>query len=655
MKKQLLFNFTKFLSQKRTFRIAAFAILTLLSVQTSFAQKWNVIGQDNEISTVASSYTTIIVLGDVPYVSYVESSPTGSGIGKVKKKNSSTGVWEQVGGDIAANISYSRIYSDKTGKLYVTYVDNANGSKLAVATYNTTSSTWETVGGTGVFVSDGSVTHALSQYTMRSDLAFDSNNVAYVTFAERAITVNPVTTVTTVQGAYVKRFNGTSWVAVGSATGLVSADTWTVGNAIALDQTNVPYVVYIKQASTGAETAGILNAYRLNLSNVWESLAIPVTVSPGTYIDATPFTGSGSSVGARHSTITMDSDNNPMVTITSTNDSNKTTVFRYTKSTNLWDYLGNVGTRDGSRVTLTNGGNGNVFVIYHDALLNGGRSNTIRVFKRIVGTVGRTDASFSELVNTPITSLSGVGIEAAGVNQSAAYVAPAGLAISNVAIAVGTNANSPYIVYTKNLTNGGLITPIVRVFDPLVLSAAATAITETTATAGGEVLVTAPAAGTITERGIVYAVTPNPTTAVTTKVVDGATTTGVFTGSITGLTAATNYYARAYFIYTDAITSVVTTVYGDNKRFTTAAAPLATDSFEKSDMVKAYPNPTTDSVTVSLPNAAVVKKIAVYNSLGQLVRTEAKDTVSLQNLANGNYYLTIYTAEGNYSKKIIKK
>lgn len=647
MKKQLLFNFTKFLSQKRTFRMAAFAVLFLLTVQSSFAQKWNIIGQDNEISSVASAYTTITVLGDVPYVSYVEGA--ASGIGKVKKKNSSTGVWEQVGGDIAANISYSRIYSDKTGKLYVTYVDNANGTKLAVATYNTTSSSWETVGGTGVFVSDGSVNHALSSYTTRADLAFDSNNVPYITYTER------VGTAIAPSGSYLKRFNGSSWEAVGativpiatiptSVPGLISVDPLTVGNAIAIDAANVPYVVYIKQASTGAETAGTIYAYRFNASSAWENLAIPDPVLPGNSAQ----TGT---TGARHSNIVMDSDNNPIIGFGSTLNSNRATFLRYTKATGVWDYLGNTGTRDASRITVTNDAAGNVYDIFHDTLANGGRSNTVRVYKRAAGTV----SVYGELVNVPITSLSGLGIDAAGANQTTAYVAPLGLSVSNVAIAVGANTNSPYIVYTKNLTNGGLITPIVRVFDPLVLSTAVTAITETTATTGGEVLATAPAAGTITERGIVYATTANPTTAVTTKVVDGATTTGVFLAPVTGLTAATRYYARAYFIYSDgAATPILTTVYGDNKTFITATS-LGTDSFEKSDMVKAYPNPTTDSVTVSLPNAAVVQKIAVYNSLGQLVRTEVKDTVSLQNLANGHYYLTIYTAEGNYSKKIIKK
>ncbi|SHG45418.1 Por secretion system C-terminal sorting domain-containing protein [Flavobacterium fluvii] len=97
----------------------------------------------------------------------------------------------------------------------------------------------------------------------------------------------------------------------------------------------------------------------------------------------------------------------------------------------------------------------------------------------------------------------------------------------------------------------------------------------------------------------------------------------------------------------------MTTVYGYDVSFT--AGTLSTDSFEKSDLVKAYPNPTNDIVTVSLPDAAVVEKIAVYNSLGQLMLTEAKSTVSLQHLAKGTYYLTIYTSEGNFAKKIIKK
>lgn len=123
-------------------------------------------------------------------------------------------------------------------------------------------------------------------------------------------------------------------------------------------------------------------------------------------------------------------------------------------------------------------------------------------------------------------------------------------------------------------------------------------------------------------------------------------TTGTISGTPTAAKALTTYYVKAstdYGFTTKAITIVV------------SAAPLGVSDFKESAKITVYPNPTTDFVTVSLSNAAAIQKISVYNNLGQLVRSENKNTVSLQNLANGNYYLTIFTAEGNYSKKIIKQ
>ena len=620
MKKLLLFEFTQSLFRKMILRKAAFAVLTLLTAQSSFAQKWNIIGTENDISTgistVASAYTTITVLGDVPYVSYVEGS--ASGIGKVKKRNNTTGAWEQVGGDIAANISYSRIYKDNTGKLYVAYLDNANSSRLAVATYNGTA--WETVGGAGVYVSAGSATHAISSYTTRSDLAFDSNNVPYITYSER---------VTATTGAYVKRFNGTSWEAVGSGTGLVSADLWTVGNAIAIDAANVPYIVYIKVASSATtETAGTLFAYRINTTtSLWENLAIPLPVTGG----STAQTGT---TGARHSTIAMDSDNNPIIGFGTTLNSNRPTFLRFTKSTSAWDYLGNTGTRDGSRITLVSDAAGNLYDIFHDTLQNGGRSNTIRVYKRVAGTV----SVFAELVNTPITSLSGVGIDAAGANQTTAYVTPLGLSISNVAIAVGTNTNTPYIVYTKNSTNGGTVTPVVRVFDPLILSKSASAITVSGATLGGEVLATAPAVGTITERGVVCATAMNPTTttsATSFKVVDGATTTGVFTSSLTGITAGTIYYARAYIIYADA-----TVAYGDNKIFTTVATTIWDGTTWSSGAPTATAEAIIDGTYSTTTNGTITAKKLTVNA-GKSLTVNTGTTVTVQNEVINNGSLVV--------------
>ncbi len=105
---------------------------------------------------------------------------------------------------------------------------------------------------------------------------------------------------------------------------------------------------------------------------------------------------------------------------------------------------------------------------------------------------------------------------------------------------------------------------------PTTNTAAASAITSTTATLNGNI--TSDGGATITARGFVYA-TSNAgltidNTAADTVIVSG--TTGVFTENITGLTAGTAYFYAAY-----AINSVDTT-YGEVQSFTTlAVAPTA--------------------------------------------------------------------------------
>jgi uncharacterized protein (TIGR02145 family) len=85
------------------------------------------------------------------------------------------------------------------------------------------------------------------------------------------------------------------------------------------------------------------------------------------------------------------------------------------------------------------------------------------------------------------------------------------------------------------------------------------AITSTTATSGGST--TSDGGAAITERGICYNTTTNPTTA-NSKVVSG-NGTGSFTANMTGLTAGTIYYLRAYAI------NSAGTAYGNEVSFTT--------------------------------------------------------------------------------------
>ncbi len=96
-------------------------------------------------------------------------------------------------------------------------------------------------------------------------------------------------------------------------------------------------------------------------------------------------------------------------------------------------------------------------------------------------------------------------------------------------------------------------------YPPTVTTATATNITQTTAIAGGNV--TDDGGATITQRGICYATTQLPTTDNTTITASG--TTGVFTCNLTGLTANTTYYVRAY------ATNSQGTSYGTQQSFTT--------------------------------------------------------------------------------------
>ena len=110
------------------------------------------------------------------------------------------------------------------------------------------------------------------------------------------------------------------------------------------------------------------------------------------------------------------------------------------------------------------------------------------------------------------------------------------------------------------------LTPIVP---PTVTTSAVTQITETTAVAGGNV--TADGGASVTERGVVYSTTANPTTANTKKV--SGSGTGAFTCNLTGLQASTTYYVRAYAINEKG------TAYGEQVTFKTLEEVSATPEY----------------------------------------------------------------------------
>jgi formylglycine-generating enzyme required for sulfatase activity len=131
--------------------------------------------------------------------------------------------------------------------------------------------------------------------------------------------------------------------------------------------------------------------------------------------------------------------------------------------------------------------------------------------------------------------------------------------------AVGTSYGATVSVMT-------LAVPVVL---PQVTTSAVTDLTPLSATAGGEVVQDGGAV--VTARGVVYGASPAPTLSTGTMVSAGGGT-GTFSAALSGLTASSTYYLRAF------ATNSAGTAYGEEISFTTAAvstgfAPVHADSF----------------------------------------------------------------------------
>ncbi len=101
---------------------------------------------------------------------------------------------------------------------------------------------------------------------------------------------------------------------------------------------------------------------------------------------------------------------------------------------------------------------------------------------------------------------------------------------------------------------------------PVLTTTAITGITSTSATGGGNISSDGNAA--VTSRGVCWSTSQNPTVS-DNKTTDG-TGTGTFSSTITGLTASTTYYARAY------ATNSTGTGYGNQVSFTTITSTPGT-------------------------------------------------------------------------------
>ncbi len=182
---------------------------------------------------------------------------------------------------------------------------------------------------------------------------------------------------------------------------------------------------------------------------------------------------------------------------------------------------------------------------------------------------------------------------------------------------------------------------------PTASTAAASAITSTTATLNGNI--TSDGGAAITARGFVYAISNAgltiENTAADTVIVSG--TTGVFEKEITGLTAGTKYYYRAY------ATNSLGTTYGGEQSFTTEAV-LSIEDFEQS-AVAISPNPATGIVNITVSEKTGYKLLDTGGHLLQQgTFATGAHSIDMSPLAEGIYLFILNTGKGSFTRRIIR-
>ncbi|MCG2420270.1 T9SS type A sorting domain-containing protein [Aequorivita sp. F47161] len=83
---------------------------------------------------------------------------------------------------------------------------------------------------------------------------------------------------------------------------------------------------------------------------------------------------------------------------------------------------------------------------------------------------------------------------------------------------------------------------------------------------------------------------------------------------------------------------------------------LSNEDFVLEQQIVFYPNPTSGIINLEKPASLNVKKVEVFNALGQVLYSEAfSGTVDVSKFANGILFLRLETSEGIINKTIVKK
>ncbi len=195
----------------------------------------------------------------------------------------------------------------------------------------------------------------------------------------------------------------------------------------------------------------------------------------------------------------------------------------------------------------------------------------------------------------------------------------------------GGGASNINVAATGTGTNG----------TPAVTTTAATSITLSGASSGGSSV--SAGCGTITDKGVVWGLSANPTVLSNLGITSDGTGTAGYSSSITGLSGNTTYNYRAYVTNSNGVTS-----YGANLTFTTLKAEPTNypTSFScGSTTMSTIPLTWTDASGAQLPDGYLIKWSSVsYAAItAPSDGTAEADAAAVKNVAQG---VGAYTATG---------
>ncbi len=178
-----------------------------------------------------------------------------------------------------------------------------------------------------------------------------------------------------------------------------------------------------------------------------------------------------------------------------------------------------------------------------------------------------------------------------------------------------------------------------------ITTGSASGISDNSAIVEGNV--TSEGGGGVTERGIVYSTTQNPTIS-DSKMADTGAGIGTFSVSLSGLSGATNYYAKAY------ATNSYGTSYGNEIQFSTHATGIAD---LKSAGINIFPNPTKGLFKVVFNELSQVEKIKIRNVAGKNLYQQKVDKkimeIDFSIHPKGVYFIEISLKGKVYTSKIV--